>query len=73
MAELDETIFPVAGFKGQWNYGDPPEWEEFEICLRGIVAGDFILDAPDIHEALEASGYRLTLEKIEPLKEGPKA
>lgn len=62
---IDETIFPLAEFKGQWNYDDPPEWELFQVCLFGTEAGDLIMDLPDIHEALEASGYRLTLEKIE--------
>ena len=70
MDDLDETIFPIAEFKGQWNYGDQPEWETFTICLFGNEAGDTITDPPDVHEALEASGDRLTLEKIEPLK-GP--
>jgi len=66
MPDLDETIFPIAQFKGQWDYSDPPEWELFQICLFGGEAGDFIMDPPEIHKALEASGYRLTLEKITP-------
>lgn len=61
--DLDVTIFPEAEFRGQWNYNDPPEWENFSICLFGQEAGDFIVDPPEVHEALEASGYRLTLTK----------
>lgn len=66
MSDLDETIFPRAEFRGQWNHSDPPLWENFSICLFGNEAGDLITDPPDIHEALESSGYRLVLEKIEP-------
>lgn len=69
MVDLDERVFPVAEFKGQWEPDDPPEWETFEIVLFGNEAGDYITDPPEIHKALEASGYRLTLEKIETQKE----
>ena len=69
MADLDETIFPKAEFDGQWEPGDPEDWETFQICLFGTKAGDFITDPTDVHKALEASGYRLRLERIEP-KEG---
>ena len=48
----------IGEFKGQWN-----------ICLHGKEAGDYITDTNDVLEALEASGYRLTLEKIEALSE----
>lgn len=66
MTKLEElNVFPIAEFKGQWDYTDPPEWETFEICLFGKEAGDTIMDPSEIHKALEASGYRLTLTKID--------
>jgi hypothetical protein len=63
---IDETIFPVGRFRGQWNEGDPPLWEVFDVCLFGNEAGDFIVCADKMHETLQASGYKLTLEKINP-------
>jgi hypothetical protein len=62
--EIDETIFPVGRFRGQWNEGDPPLWEVFDVCLFGNEAGDFIVCADQMQDTLKASGYRLTLEKI---------
>ena len=63
-AMLDEAVFPQCEFQGRWEASDPPMWELFDICLWGREAGELITDPPQIHEALVASGYRLTLEKI---------
>ena len=72
MPDLDETIFPVAEFKGQWDSDDPPEWETFHVCLFGCEAGGFLTDPPEVQKALEASGYRLVLEKIDQTQEAEK-
>ena len=69
MVDLDKTILPIAEFKGQWDSHETPEWELFTICLFGKEAGDWIMDPPKVHKALEASGYKLTLTKID--KEHP--
>jgi hypothetical protein len=63
--DLDETILPVAEFKGRWDPRDPEPWETFQICLLAIGEGDFVIDPPDVHQVLELSGYRLVLEKID--------
>jgi hypothetical protein len=66
--EIDETIFPVSEFRGKWCEGDLPLCETFDISLSGRKTGDFSTCPGQIHEALEASGYRLTLEKINATK-----